>query len=152
MLSRQNHRIDEDFRAHAVAVMSELGITQEEVADALNVGQSHVNRMLSYSGNVNLPVAFVPLLNKSTKMRLFHFELLKWMARGSEVEVVVRSEDGRLDGSIMDEIAGIVKAIGNIQTVLETSPHLRVLIDANIERLKMNVRQMEREIEGGARS
>lgn len=151
-LSRANQRSDEDLRAFAVAVQTELGLTQEEIADVLHCDQSLVHQMISYGGQRRLPVAFIPLLKGPERVQAFQFELIKWQAKGSNVVVTLRTEEMKVDGSLDDEIAGIVKAIGGVQSVLELNPGKRVAIDALLLKVKQLVHQMEEEINQGATS
>jgi predicted transcriptional regulator len=151
-ISRASARSDEDFRAFAVAVTSELELTQEEIADSLHCTQSLVQQMVSYGGARRLPVSFVPLLTSTEKVRHFRYELIKWQAKASGIVVSIQPGELKVDGSIKDEVADFVKALGSIQLLLEKNPEKRVAIDALFLRMGDLIRQMKVEVENGVRS
>ena len=141
------NRVNQDFRAQAIALKSEIGLTEEEIADAHQCDRTMVNHWFSYGGNTNYPAANLVAMEGTIKLLTFRFELLKYLASGSPIKVSMNECDTlKVNGSVDDEIAGIVEKMGALRNTIALSPEKKVAVGKLLEEIRALVSCLETEV------
>jgi hypothetical protein len=143
--SRKNQRLDEDLRAVVLSAMSELGLKQEDLADALRVDQSLIHHWFSYNGNHRFPAAYLPLLNTPETLPL-RYRIIEFLCDNSPIEVTQKQTNIQTNGTIDDEIARIVRELGIIKAQVERDPMKKVSITAHVLRLEAEISSIKEEL------
>jgi len=97
------HRATKEERARAQAdasraalqAVADLGLDQDDVADALAIGQSHVSRALSSKRSKNLTLADLRLLSR--RLPELAVRLASWALRPTDAEVIAVPTEGSIE-------------------------------------------------------
>lgn len=147
-LSKINQQQDNEFRAFIRNVQSELGVTQELIADALCVHRTQVHHWTSYEGTQKFPACYLPLLKKHQDEKLdeLHFQIIKHLGTGLTVTKESKFLRRKSNG-IHSDIADIVKGLGLVMEAVTKHPEKRVAINRYILEIENSVSQMKNEIQ-----
>lgn len=141
-------RHGEDFKVLCLKTVTELGITQQEIADATGYNHATISRWIT-SGDFHFPAFLVPLL-ASERLRPLAKAMLEFQSsKLGYLLTRAASPAAKLNHSIEDEATEIIIALGKAIEVARKSPEksakitqmLDMVIDA-AERAKMEIGAM----------
>lgn len=143
----ETERLAEDFKTSCLQVATELGITQQQIADSTGFNHGTISRWFS-AGYFHFPAFLVPLLN-TEQLRPLAKAMLEFQAHRLGYILTRSACPQKLNQSIEDEANEIVIALGKAIDTARTCPSKKSLmmkaLDAIIEaaqRAKMEVERI----------
>lgn len=147
--NEQTQRLGEDFKIECLQVVTDLGITRQQIADATGYNHTTISRWFT-TGDLHFPVFLVSLLNTEQLLPLAR-AMMEFQAKRLGF-VVTRSAcfSAKLNQSIEDEAAEIVVSLGKAIDIARRNPSQKIRIlgslDCVIEvaqRAKLEVENMQ---------